>query len=178
MTGVLKLLWEGKASGEQRLTQMHMPGGHPDPPKTLSVESEPTPAAGGHCRQQHGPRGWVLPGQQVSGRGQSHHGVGCDFGQESWAQGIWPRALRLEDWSIALAIPGEMGFLGKEEGGFWGKTQSQQDRKAVLGTWALQKQVPCLEVLGLPGNPNLAVSPRSAARRCVTPGKRRSSPRL
>lgn len=123
------------------------------PPKALSVESEPTSAAEGQCQQQRDPRGGVLPGQQVSGRGQSHHGVGRDIGQESWAQGICPWALHLEGGSFALAIPGEMGFLGKEEGSFWGKTQTLQDQKAALGTWALQKQCPVWKFRGCPGTP-------------------------
>lgn len=56
--------------------------------------------------------------------------------------------------------------------------QTRQDQKAVLGMCALQRQCHVWKILGLHCNPNLGLNPNSAARWCVTLGKRpqQSSP--
>ena len=109
-------------------TGVQTPGGHSDPRKFLSLESELPSAARGHCRQQCDHRGGLLPGQQVSGPGQCHHGEGHAIGQESWAQGVCPSALQLEGGSIAAAILGEVGFLWE------GKTVVSGKRSKVSGS--------------------------------------------
>lgn len=126
--------WSSSRSGRERKgggavdTGVQMPGGHSDPRKFLSLESELPSAARGHCRQQCDHRGGLLPGQQVSGPGQCHHGEGRAIGQESWAQGVCPSALQLEGGSIAAAVLGEVGFLWK------GKTVVSGKRSKVSGT--------------------------------------------